>query len=90
MNRILLASVAVLGLVGTAAAQQAPSLYGSNYSANVLNEYNDSALPGTNGIGLSSNAAIRDATRGTTARPADGVKGTARQGPSNWEIHSGR
>ena len=36
MNKILIASVALLGFAGVAAAQQAPALYGTNYSAAVL------------------------------------------------------
>ena len=36
MNKILIASVALLGFAGVAAAQQAPELYGTNYSASVL------------------------------------------------------
>ena len=43
MNKILIASVAILGFAGVAAAQQAPALYGTNYSASVLDTQADAS-----------------------------------------------
>jgi len=87
MNRILLASVAVLGLAGAAAAQEAPQLYG-NYSANVLNEYNGTALPGSDRIDLNSTAAIRNAP--VQSNDDSQYQGVQQPEPSAWEIRSGR
>lgn len=61
MNRILIAAVAVLGLAGVASAQQAPQLSG-NYSANVLNSYDNGARQGDAGVDLSSYASIAPTT----------------------------
>jgi hypothetical protein len=46
MKKLLIATVAVLGFAGVAAAQQAPQLVG-NYSANVLEAYNANQLDQT-------------------------------------------
>ena len=61
MNRILIAATAVLALAGVASAQEAPALIG-DYSANVLNEFNDTALQGTVDTGFTSSASARNVT----------------------------
>ncbi|MDP3898006.1 MAG: hypothetical protein Q8Q62_15145 [Mesorhizobium sp.] len=50
MNKFLIASVALLGFAGVAAAQQAPALYGSNYSDAVLNSQGQSTGPVRSGV----------------------------------------
>ena len=43
MNKILIASIAVLGFAGVAAAQEAPALYGNNYDAAVTSSFGPQA-----------------------------------------------
>jgi hypothetical protein len=69
MNRILIAAVAVLGMAGVASAQQAPQLSG-NYSANVLNSYDNGARQGDANVDLSSYASITNAPAARQAQQA--------------------
>lgn len=96
MSRILIASVALLGLVGAAAAE-APGLYGSNYSANVLNRYNGTTLQGTTGLDRTSTAAIRNTSReagrvsaSRSAYEARDAQAAAQKERDRWELYSGR
>lgn len=72
MKRLLIAAVALLGLVGVAPARQAPALYGSNYSANVQQRYNGNQVTrGHNGTAhnptrRSSSSSMHNPTRNTT------------------------
>ncbi len=72
MNRILLASAALVALSGAALAEGVPALQG-NYSADVLNQYNGTTLAGD--TGFASTASARNMTpleTGTqTASPLD-------------------
>jgi hypothetical protein len=61
MNRILIAATAVLALAGVASAQEAPALIG-DYSANVLNDFNETALQGNVDTGFTSSASARNVT----------------------------
>lgn len=96
MRRILFGSIALLGLVGTAAAEP-PALYGSNYSANVLNKYNGKKLKGNERMDTSSSAAMRDTKRnpngGVASRSADDIRdarAAAQKQRDHWELYSGR
>lgn len=102
MNRILLASFAVLGMVGTAAAAGsgggAPGLYGSNYSANVLQTYNGgrhsqeyygTVQPRLRSHAVSPTTSMHNSMRDALRYSTDGIAGV-QQRPSYWEIHSGR
>lgn len=88
MNRILLASVAVLSLVGAAAGEGAPALYGSNYSANVLQTYNgsQSGVAAPRADTLSSTVS----TRSAQGYSSDFTQGAQQKRPSDWEVRSGR
>jgi len=71
MKKILIASVAVLGFAGVAAAQQAPLTVG-NYSANVLNALNDDgAVRQGENVDLTNTASVRVPvqTTGNNAQP---------------------
>ncbi len=77
MNRILIASALILGVTGFAAAEN-PTLYGGNYSANVLNQY---GAPGVSEVAPSLDLAT---TASIAASDAD-------TGSSlSFDIHSGR
>lgn len=96
MGRILFASVALLGLAGTAFAEP-PALYGTNYSANVLNRYNGTKLQGNDRMEMSSSAAIRDTKRnpdgGVASRSANDTRdarAAAQKQRDHWELYSGR
>lgn len=96
MGRILLASIALLGLAGTAVAEP-PALYGSNYSANVLNRYNDTKLQGNDRMDMSSSAAIRDIKRNPngdvasrSANDTRDARAAAQKERDHWELYSGR
>ncbi len=67
MNRILIASVALVALSGAALAEGTPVLEG-NYSAAVLNQYNGTTLPGD--AGFSSAASARNVSGLATAAPS--------------------
>lgn len=95
MNRILLASVALLGLSGVAAAEP-PALHG-NYSTNVLNRYNDTTLGAQDRLDMNATAAIRDTTRSREHRSTSRAIVDARSSPAEkqkqrdyWELYSGR
>ena len=77
MNRILLASALILGVTGFAAAEN-PTLYGGNYSANVLNQY------GAAGVTEVSPALDLNTTASITAPQADSGSSLS------FDIHSGR
>jgi len=55
MNRILVASAILVVLSGVAMAEGDPPLIG-NYSADVLNQYNGTSLPGNAGYVSSASA----------------------------------
>ena len=57
MNRILIASAAILAFAGVASAQQAPFLAG-NYSANVLETYNNDRASDAMAVDFGSTASI--------------------------------
>ena len=57
MNRILIASALILGVTGFAAAEN-PTLYGSNYSASVLNQYGTDEAKANASLDLNTTASI--------------------------------
>ena len=72
MNRILVASAALVALSGAALAEGFPTLEG-NYSAAVLNQYNGTTLPGDAGFASAASArnVITHASGTQTASPLD-------------------
>ncbi|SMH51339.1 hypothetical protein SAMN02982922_4397 [Mesorhizobium australicum] len=68
MNKIILASVALLGLAGVAGAQEVPAFYGVNpygqtveasqqkaHSATIVREQSNSTVPGHDGFQINRN-----------------------------------
>ncbi|SMH51340.1 hypothetical protein [Mesorhizobium australicum] len=68
MNKIILASVALLGLAGVAGAQEVPAFYGVNpygqtvdasqqtaHSATIIRDQSNSTVPGADGFQINLN-----------------------------------
>ncbi|HHZ09291.1 MAG TPA: hypothetical protein GX405_11005 [Rhizobiales bacterium] len=72
MNRILIASAALVALSGAALAEGVPALHG-NYSADVLNQYNGTTFAGDTGfVSTASARNVAPLDTGTqTASPLD-------------------
>lgn len=72
MNRILIASAALVALSGAALAEGVPALQG-NYSAAVLNQYNGTTLSGEAGFVATASArnVVPLATGTEAASPLD-------------------
>lgn len=75
MNKFLLASVALLGLAGTAVAQEAPAIYG-NYEANIQNlDGSLAGAPRSTIVSGQANATVPGADGGFNVNLSDNYSG---------------